>query len=157
MKLCLPQANVHESDDEADIADADDDNVVKENSDGEDDESNEDDDNGGDDEMVDNEDILRIVNVPKTHDPLPFEEVKVDEWVLVDYEGEYFPGIALHKHEESRKVKVKCLEKPYGVNIPQTFESEVNHVYFSEQEIFKITIRPCVLKLKRGWKYGYNL
>ena len=48
---------------------------------------------------------------------IPFEEIEVDQWAKVSYEEEIFLGKVLQK--KGRAVTVRCLDKPYGICVPQ--------------------------------------
>ena len=51
-------------------------------------------------------------------------------WVVVKYEGEKWIGKVMDR--KGGKVRVKCLEKPFGIGMPQRFESDGEAIYYSQ-------------------------
>ena len=74
--------------------------------------------------------------------PVTLEELSVDKWVIVKYRDEYWIGRIIKVFSESMKAQVKCLEKPYGVNIPQNFEHSKFWVKYDLSKIFKSPVTP---------------
>ena len=79
-------------------------------------------------------------------DPMTFDEVHAGTtWVLVKYEEETFIGKVMKKGVEPHYgimkecYYVRCLECPYGVNIPQQYEHGDPIMY---NEVFKTSIVP---------------
>ena len=74
---------------------------------------------------------------------LLFEDVTVNSWVLVLYEGEKFLGRCLSKI--NGKFRVQCLSMPYGIWSAQVFEKEVDVVYYDK--VYKPPIFPWAIEL----------
>ena len=74
---------------------------------------------------------------------LLFEDVTVNSWVLVLYEGEKFLGRCLSKI--NGKFRVQCLSMPYGIRSAQVFEKEVDIVYYDK--VYKPPIFPWAIEL----------
>ena len=74
---------------------------------------------------------------------LLFEDVTVNSWVLVLYEGEKFLGRCLSKI--NGKFRVQCLSMPYGIRSAQIFEKEVDVVYYDK--VYKPPIFPWAIEL----------
>ena len=74
---------------------------------------------------------------------LLFEDVTVNSWVLVLYEGEKFLGRCLSKI--NGKFRVQCLSMPYGIRSAQVFEKEVDVVYYDK--VYKPPIFPWAIEL----------
>ena len=74
---------------------------------------------------------------------LLFEDVTVNSWVLVLYEGEKFLGQCLSKI--NGKFRVQCLSMPYGIRSAQVFEKEVDVVYYDK--VYKPPIFPWAIEL----------
>ena len=72
---------------------------------------------------------------------------------MVQYEGEYFLGIALAVYSQS--AKIQCLEHPYGVSGPQDVEKEARAVWYPSERCFEASVVPNVVQIKRAWKYIY--
>ena len=53
---------------------------------------------------------------------LNMTHVTIDQWVKVKYEGEFFLGNVLSKLND--QALVHCLEKPFGIGVPQDLERE---------------------------------
>ena len=49
-------------------------------------------------------------------DPIPYDDVATGAWVIVLFEGEKWLAKVVNK--VSNEVQVRCLEKPFGINIP---------------------------------------
>ena len=79
---------------------------------------------------------------------LLFEDVTVNSWVLVLYEGEKFLGQCLSKI--NGKFRVQCLSMPYGIRSAQVFEKEVDIVYYDK--VYKPPIFPWAIELDDEWK-----
>ena len=74
---------------------------------------------------------------------LLFEDVTVNSWVLVLYEGEKFLDRCLSKI--NGKFRVQCLSMPYGIRSAQVFEKEVDIVYYDK--VYKPPIFPWAIEL----------
>lgn len=74
---------------------------------------------------------------------LLFEDVTVNSWVLVLYEGVKFLGRCLSKI--NGKFRVQCLSMPYGIRSAQVFEKEVDVVYYDK--VYKPPIFPWAIEL----------
>ena len=54
-------------------------------------------------------------------DPMDYDDVLIGMWVVVKYEGEKFiRNVDVKKNGE---ISVLCLEKPFGIREPQSYES----------------------------------
>ena len=75
---------------------------------------------------------------------LCINDVKVSMWVKVLYEGETFLGKVLCV--ENGDVQVRCLEKPFGVEVgaPQDMGVESSCTRF--QEVYTSNIEPVMIK-----------
>ena len=81
-----------------------------------------------------------------------YDDVKLNQWVQVVYEGEFFWGKVL---EKSRcETLVQCLEKPYGIKEPQNLEREHDAVYC--KDIYESNVTPHLTKVGRSWKYCFD-
>ena len=78
------------------------------------------------------------------------KDIKPEQWILVQYKGEYFFGIVLAASTEG--VKIQCLEHPYGVSGSQDLEKETRAVWYPSERLFKAP----VVQIKRAWKYTYS-
>ena len=79
------------------------------------------------------------------------ESISQDQWLLFEYEKEFFLGIVLLV--SASRAHVRCLEKPYGISEPQNLEKEYfNLIRFIKGVFFtsKTTFSP------RSWKYRYS-
>ena len=74
---------------------------------------------------------------------LSFEDVPVNSWVLVLYQGEKFLGQCLRKI--NGKFRVQCLLMPYGIRSVQVFQKEVDAVYYDK--VYKTPIIPWTTEL----------
>ena len=59
-------------------------------------------------------------------------------WVLVFSEQEKWLGKVIKKREG--QVRVRCLEKPFGVNMPQNMERQHEAVFY--HTVYKVNIKP---------------
>ena len=50
---------------------------------------------------------------------------------------------------------VRCLQKPFGVSVPQQLERENDAVYYDK--VYKTCIIPEIKKFGRKWMYTYNM
>ena len=95
-------------------------------------------------------------NGETTNQPLSYDEVKADSWIIVDYEREYFIGLVCKLHNPSRTVRVRCLNLPFGINIPQDLEKESIAADFPEDTLYIAPVRPRGVKIGgRIYKYEY--
>ena len=72
-------------------------------------------------------------------------------WVKVIYEGEWFLGKVLGKVEG--KVQVRCLDKPFGIKEPQTFEREADAILY--EMVYKADVEPKNVKVGRKYLLQY--
>ena len=86
---------------------------------------------------------------------LCINDVKVSMWVKVLYEGETFLGKVLCV--ENGDVQVRCLEKPFGVEVGAPQDMEVESSCASFQEVYTSNIEPVMIKDCRKWRYIYKL
>ena len=100
--------------------------------------------------------------------PMNFEEIHQNMWVKVIYEGQKFIGKVMEKvmaKEGDKKkqafVKVKCLEKPFGIREPQDFEMG-DGVYYKLSRVFKTDMKPEMTQIdkngrkQRKWCWIYQ-
>ena len=78
----------------------------------------------------------------KTNDleEIHYEDVKSGMWVLVFYEQEKCLGKVIEKREG--QVRVRCLKKPFGVNMPQNMEREHGAVFYHNDNVYKANVKP---------------
>ena len=82
---------------------------------------------------------------------MKYEEIKVGQWVKVIYEEETFIGkVVEKKNGESR---VQCLQKPFGIKMPQQMERDEEAIFY--EHVFFCKCRPKLQKFGRCWKYIY--
>ena len=81
------------------------------------------------------------------------KDIKPEQWILVQYKGEYFFGIVLAASTEG--AKIQCLEHPYGVSGPPDLEKETRAVWYPSERLFEAPVVPNVVQIKRAWKYTY--
>ena len=85
------------------------------------------------------------------YNQVQYEDVNEGQWVLVIYEEEKFIGKVLHKKNDM--IMVRCLEKPFGIRIPQDFEKEEDAIYYDT--VYAIEVVPEMVKVNRSWKWMY--
>ncbi len=75
-------------------------------------------------------------------------------WVKVKYEEEVFIGKVIQK--QGNEVRVRCLEKPFGVDrgMPQDMEKESSSILYSE--VYEADVIPKQVKFGKVWKYTYG-
>jgi hypothetical protein len=56
--------------------------------------------------------------------------VTAGQWLLVEYEEEFFLGVVLPVASETASARVRCLEKPYRVSEPQELEKELISAWY---------------------------
>ena len=82
-----------------------------------------------------------------------YEDVKSEMWVLVFYEREKWLGKVTEKREG--EVRVRCLEKPFRVNMPQIMERGHEAVFY--HNVYKANVKPwqsgSVTGRKFLWQY----
>ena len=81
------------------------------------------------------------------------ESVSQGQWLLVEYEKEFFLGIVLSVSASS--AHVRCLEKPYGISEPQDLEKENISIWYDSSKLFFSPVKPHLVQVKRSWKYKY--
>ena len=67
-----------------------------------------------------------------------YEDVKSGMWVLVFYEQEKWLRKVIEKREG--QVRARCLEKPFGVNMPQNMEREHEVIFY--HNVYKANVKP---------------
>ena len=67
-----------------------------------------------------------------------YEDVKSGMWVLVFYEQEKWLGKVIEKREV--QVRARCLEQPFGVNMPQNMEREHEVIFY--HNVYKANVKP---------------
>ena len=67
-----------------------------------------------------------------------YKDVKSGMWVLVFYEREKWLGKVIEKRKS--QVRVRCLEKPFGVNMSQHMEREHEAVFY--HNVYKANVKP---------------
>ena len=95
------------------------------------------------------------VSVPTVHTQIDFDELAEDKWVIVRYRGEYFLGQVMFVIPDTRKAKIKCLEKPSGVHVVQDFEKTKFWTTYLAKNIFKSPVVPSKVKVKGVYKWVY--
>lgn len=84
--------------------------------------------------------------------PLNPEDLGEGEWVQVFYEGEKFLGKVVDTTEIGQ-VKVRCLEKPFGVSGPQQLEREEDTIPY--EYVYPAPVAPRLVKKGRKWMWEY--
>ena len=90
--------------------------------------------------------------------PLSYDVIKnnPDDWVVVNYEGEYFLRKVEKLFDTSRSVQVRCLEKPYGIKEPQNSEPECSSVVYEESQLYVCPVKPKPVEVSRHlFKFVY--
>ena len=64
-------------------------------------------------------------------------------------------GIVEHINMEYEQAKVRCLEKPFGINIPQALEKESQSVYYHKDNLYEAPIIPDIIEKNRKCLYHY--
>ena len=99
-----------------------------------------------DEVQIDKEISTATINASSMEDePRKYEDVLPGMWVVVRYEEERFLGKV--KHKKCGEYYVRCLDKPFGINIPQ---HEPDGVYYSE--VFQTDIIPENKQIIKGQK-----
>ena len=80
------------------------------------------------------------------------EEVKINDWVKVIYEGEIFLG-KVQKIVKGQ-FEVRCLNLPFGIRKYQDLEKETDAVFYKKVYSNDNCI-PKLQKCGRGWRYLY--
>ena len=84
-----------------------------------------------------------------------YEYVKSGMWVLVFYEQEKWLRKVIEKRDG--QVRVRCLERPFGVNMPQNMEREHEAVFYHNDNVYKVNVKPwqsgSVTGRKFLWQY----
>ena len=70
-------------------------------------------------------------------DPMHNNDVLLGMWVVVKYEGEKFLGKVMDK--KCGEYLVRCLNKPFGISTPQTYESDEG-IYYTE--VYQTDVTP---------------
>ena len=81
------------------------------------------------------------------------ESVSQGQWLLVEYERNFFLGIVLSVFASS--THVCCLEKPYGISEPQDLEKVDISIWYDLLKLFFSPVKPHLAQVKRSWKYKY--
>ena len=74
-------------------------------------------------------------------------------WVMVVYEEENF--LRIIQSVDHRQSMVRCLEKPFGINSPQSMEKESNAVFYFEEDIYEAPVKPYLIREKKKFLYTY--
>ena len=77
-------------------------------------------------------------------------------WVIAMYERERFLGIVEHINMEYEQAKVRCLEKPFSINIPQALEKESKSVYCHKDNLYEAPTIPDIIEKNRKCLYHYS-
>lgn len=85
-------------------------------------------------------------NISYTENPSPPEQLKVGEWVIVNYEGEKFPGEITSTSSENQEVEVRVMHKSGGGWKWPTCEDKI----FCEVEDVERKIKPPTAAGHRG-------
>ena len=89
-------------------------------------------------------------------EPMHYDDVFPGMWVVVIYEGERFLGNVQHK--KKGEFNVLCLEKPYGIGEPQSYESGIPIYY---DKVYHTNIVPTTTQTdssgrkQRKWLFTY--
>ena len=67
-------------------------------------------------------------------DSMDYDDVLIEMWVVVKYEGEKFIGNVDDK--KNGEISVQCLEKPFRIREPQSYENYVNYLHYLHRQIF---------------------
>ena len=78
-----------------------------------------------------------------------YEDVRSGMWVLVFYEQEKWLGKVIEKREG--QVRVRCLEKPFGVNMSQNMERKHEAVFY--HNVYKAYVKSWQSGSGTGWKF----
>ena len=81
------------------------------------------------------------------------ESVSQSQWLLVEYEKEFFLGIVLSV--STSRAHVCCLEKPYGISEPQDLEKENISIWYDLSKLFFSPVKSHLVQVKISWKYKY--
>ena len=60
-----------------------------------------------------------------------------------------------HINMEYEQAKVRCLEKPFGINIPQALEKESLSVYYHKDNLYQAPHLPDIIEKNRKYLYHY--
>ena len=99
---------------------------------------------------------LSASNEVTSDDPMNYNDVLPGMWVVVEYEGEKFLGNVQHK--KNGEFNVLCLDKPFGIREPQSYESVVPIYY---DKVFQTDIVPTPTQIgssgrkQRKWLFTY--
>ena len=80
---------------------------------------------------------------------LSYDRATKDSWVIVDYEGEYFIGLVIKHHDQTKTVRVSCLNLPFGIAITQDREKDEIAADFPEDKLFAANQKET--KRNPGW------
>ena len=83
-------------------------------------------------------------------DPMHYDDVLIGRWVIVKYEGEKFIGNVDSKR--NGEFLVRCLEKPFGIREPQSYESG-EPIYYDE--VYGTSAIPTPTRIGRKWLFKY--
>ena len=79
--------------------------------------------------------------------------IRPGQWLLVEYEAEFFSGIVLEVW--CTGARVQCLEKPYGILEHQDLKKAHISAWFTLDKLFEPPVVPDVAQVKQGWRYVY--
>ena len=85
---------------------------------------------------------------------MPMDEAKDGNCVHVIYEEEFFIGKIVDTPVNG-KVRVRCLEHPFGLPHPHNLEKGSHAVYY--HEIFHAKCEPFQVQVNRTWQWTYKL
>ena len=81
------------------------------------------------------------------------ESVSQGQWLLAEYEKEFFLEIVLSVSASS--AHVRSLEKPYRISEPQDLEKENISMWYDLSKLFFSPVKPHLAQVKRSWKNKY--
>ena len=96
-----------------------------------------------DSELSDNDHVVKNgVSMQHQDEPMLLDDIKPGMWVIVIYEEKFLAKVQ-HKSTDApiQLIKVLCLEKPLGINTPQSFEKssfDVDKVCRTEMRLYQI-------------------
>ena len=72
------------------------------------------------------EDVINDnVESEQMFEPVDLSNASSGNWVIAKYEEDYFLGLILEITEKKDKVRVQCLEKPFGITEPQSITAAI--------------------------------
>ena len=112
-----------------------------------------------DSELSDNDNVVKNgVSMQHQDKPMPFDDIKPGMWVIVIYEEKFLAKVQ-HKSTDvpTQLINVLCLEKPLGINTPQSFKKSS----FDVEKVHRTEIGPYQTQIDKNgkkthkwlWKY----